>query len=253
MTGKVLSNIKRNNNTPSDLHTIRTHLRNCPLFESASNQLIDDFAAQAQLISCPAHSVLFMAEGPASRFYIVISGWIKLFKETLDGQDVVIDLAGAGQIIGEMALYNGGLTTSSAEAVESAVLISLPLNLLARALEENHALALSMLKTLAKDKRILNQEIEHLSTQTAAQRIGCFILRLVKGTASGPLHVNLPYDKALIAARLGMKPETFSRALARLREETGLKINGAKIELSDISILSEYCCIGCSSEFPCKE
>jgi CRP-like cAMP-binding protein len=56
--------------------------------------------------------------------------------------------------------------------------------------------------------------------------------------AEGPVELHLPIDKALIAARLGMQPETFSRALARLRSE-GVESVGDRVRVGDIARLRE--------------
>jgi hypothetical protein len=50
----------------------------------------------------------------------------------------------------------------------------------------------------------------------------------------------LPFDKSLIARRLGMKPETFSRALAKLRG-IGVETQGATVNVEDLDRLRAYC------------
>jgi CRP/FNR family transcriptional regulator, dissimilatory nitrate respiration regulator len=40
------------------------------------------------------------------------------------------------------------------------------------------------------------------------------------------VQLTLPIDKSLIARRLGMKPETFSRAPGALKSEVGLQVEG---------------------------
>ena len=106
---------------------------------------------------------------------------------------------------------------------------------------------------MAKARRHQDRELEHLVIQNAPQRIGCFLLRLTNQNETGPIKILLPYDKSLVAARLGMQPETFSRALMKLKDATGMEINGATILLSDIKQLIQFSCSACSSEFPCKD
>jgi CRP-like cAMP-binding protein len=90
--------------------------------------------------------------------------------------------------------------------------------------------------------------------QNAPQRIGCFLLRLANQTAlDNTITIHLPYDKTLVASRLGMQPETFSRALAKLKEKTGIRIKGATIEMESLNQLSDFSCAACSSSFPCKD
>jgi hypothetical protein len=65
--------------------------------------------------------------------------------------------------------------------------------------------------------------------------------------------LHLPYDKTLIASRLGMKPETFSRALAKLKEQTGIRIVGPTVYIDRLQTLVSYTCNHCSTHFPCDD
>ena len=110
-----------------------------------------------------------------------------------------------------------------------------------------------MLSAMARYRRRQDQELEHRTIQNAPQRIGCFLLRLTRQDAEGPVTIHLPYDKTLVASRLGMQPETFSRALAKLRDATGITVRGATIEMDSLDRLVRYSCAACSSEFPCQD
>jgi len=137
--------------------------------------------------------------------------------------------------------------------VEDADILSLSLSHLKSEIEKNSQLALNMLGDMARYRRRQDTEIEHLSTQNASQRIGCFLLRLTDQNKAGAVSIHLPYDKILLSARLGMQPETFSRALAKLREQTGIRVKGATIEMDSLEQLISYTCSACSSEFPCRD
>lgn len=184
---------------------------------------------------------------------MVQQGWIKLFRETLDGEQAIIDILPAGNLFGETALFENGTYAYSAEVIEQAQIIRFPLKTLQREIETNNQLALSMLKTMSRYRREQEMEIEHRTLQSAPQRIGCFLLRLIDQHKPGPINIHLPYDKTLLAARLGMQPETFSRALARLKDETGIEIKGSTIQARSFEQLSEYACSACSSGFPCSD
>lgn len=208
---------------------------------------------QSQHIAVEKGQLLFVHSSVADRFFIIFNGWIKLFRETLDGAQAVIDVLTTGHFFGEASIFQEGVYPYSAEAAESSELLSLPLSLLKTEIETNPKLAMAMLSSIAQQGSKQNRELEHRTLQNAPQRIGCFILRLADQQQSGPTAVHLPYDKNLVAARLGMQAETFSRALSKLKQETGININGATIEMNDISQLRDYSCSACSSEFPCKD
>jgi CRP-like cAMP-binding protein len=228
-------------------------LRNTPLFKSCSAAFFTTMDQQSQLLSLAKGQVLFVNGDPAERFYLIKSGWIKLFRETLDGAQAVVDILPERQIFGENASFNNDLYTYSAESAESSEVLSLPLAALKNELSKTPEFAMNMLRALTQKTGTQDKDIEHRTLQNAPQRIGCFLLRLTNQSDQGPVTLHLPYDKTLIAARLGIQPETFSRALSKLKEETGLKITGATIEIPCLSALSDYTCMACSSQFPCKD
>lgn len=233
--------------------TIKDLLKHNSLFETCDDTLLSKFASQSTLQSFDKGQVLFVHEEPAKRFYLITSGWVKLFRETLEGTQAVVDILSSNHLFGETSIFQDDTYAYSAEVVESAKIISLPLSLLKSEIETNPKIASAMLSTMARFRRQQDRELEHRVIQNAPQRIGCFLLRLTNQASSGAVKIHLPYDKSLVASRLGMQPETFSRALAKLKEATGLEINGSTIELSDIKQLIHFSCAACSSEFPCKD
>lgn len=198
----------------------------------------------------PRGHVVFMHEDKASKFYFIESGWIKLFRETFGGDEAILDVLPPGSVFGETAFCESGLYTYGAEVIEDCRIISYPLSVLEKETWENKDFTIAFLQHVAARGLARDKEIELRSVQNAPQRIGCFILRLCReqGNATS---LCLPWEKSLIAARLGMAPETFSRGLARLQKDTGIKIDGPVIEIPNIKALARYTCIACSSVFPC--
>lgn len=228
-------------------------LKNHPLFASCTPEQLERLTSKATIQAYPKGKVVFLHEESAEACYLIQSGWVKLFRETLDGDQAIVDILNENHLFGESAIFNDGLYAYSAEIVEKATLIRIPLPLLKSDIENNSNLAFSMLTIMARYRRHQDRELEHRTLQNAPQRIGCFLLRLADQKQTGPVKIHLPYDKTLVAARLGMQPETFSRALAKLRQETNLTIKGATIEMESLKILSDYSCSACSSDFPCKD
>ncbi len=232
---------------------IRKVLLSVPLFKSLQEDTLENLIRSASLNTHTKKKILFIHEEKAERFFLIKSGWVKLFRETLEGDQAVIDILPQGHLFGEMSVFEGGVYPYSAEVVDKSEIISLPTNILKSEMEKNHDFALAFLDVMAKYRNRQDNEIEHRVIQNAPQRIGCFLLRLEKEEKDGIVRIHLPYDKTLVAARLGMQPETFSRALSKLKKETGIRVQGAYIEMDSIDPLASYSCIACSSEFPCGD
>ena len=84
----------------------------------------------------------------------------------------------------------------------------------------------------------LVSQLEQLKAKTGAQRVAEFILELSDCT-KGSCVVTLPYDKVLIAGRLGMKPESLSRAFSKLKP-VGLRISKNHATIDDIERLRGF-------------
>ncbi len=232
---------------------IFTILQRRPMFQVCAEAFIQNLTSQSRIQTAPKGKLLFLNHDPADQFFIILKGWVKLFRETLDGAQAVVDILPAGHMFGETSVFENDSYSCSAEAIEPLEYITLPLSLLKAEIETNPKFALQMLTSMAHYRKQQEQELEHRTLQNAPQRIGCFLLRLTDQNAEGPVTIHLPYDKTLVASRLGMQPETFSRALAKLRDATGIKISGATVEVDNLEQLSGYSCAACSSEFPCKD
>lgn len=228
-------------------------IQNIPLFKGCDQTFFGTISSKSSIQKYDKGKMLFIHGEDADRFFIIKSGWVKLFRETLDGAQAVVDILTTNHIFGETSIFEDESYPYSAEIVEPAEIISLPISELKAEIESNNKLALSMLNSMAKYRRQQDNEIEHLSIQSAPQRIGCFLLRLADQSSEGTVKIHLPYDKTLVASRLGMQPETFSRALKKLKDKTGIQVSGATIEMDNLDQLVSYSCAACSSEFPCKD
>lgn len=232
---------------------ISNFLKNAPFFKSFPNDAIETISAQSHIINADKGKVLFVNEDPADRFYFIISGWIKLYRETIDGAQSIVDILTINQVFGETAIFQNDIYPFSAEAVEDSQIISLPMAILKSEIENTPKLAMDMMSSMARYRKQQDQEIENRTLKNAPQRIGCFLLRLIDQNKKGRVIITLPYDKTLVASRLGMQPETFSRALNKLKDYIDMDVKGSEIHIRNIDDLVNYACSACSSEFPCHD
>ncbi|MEM7198156.1 MAG: Crp/Fnr family transcriptional regulator [Pseudomonadota bacterium] len=238
---------------PDQKQDVTGILQRSLMFSDMGADILQPLVEAATLQIVPKGKILFVHEEKAEFFYVIVSGWVKLFRETLNGEEAVIDVRNSGHVFGEMAIFGHDFYDYGAEVVEPAVLVTIPLAILRRLVEANTQISMQIFRLMSQAHRLQIGELEHRSVQNAPQRIGCFLLRLCKPGDEGPITLHLPYDKTLIASRLGMKAETFSRALARLRRETGIRTNGGSVEIDAVSQLSQYSCAACSSSYPCQD
>jgi len=224
-----------------------------PLFRGVETEWLGAFADQAQILTHPKGKVIYLQDDRAESFYLIMSGWVKLFRETVHGDEAVVDVLTVGHVFGESSVFEEDCYATATQAVEDVRLLAMPTALLKTTIENSSIMARNMLRVMAQMRRAQSKEIEHLSLQSAPQRIGCFLLRLCPPDTSKPVTLHLPYDKTLLASRLGMKPETFSRALAKLKEHANLTISGPTVHIPNMQHLVGYTCSHCTESFPCED
>ncbi|TCS61783.1 Crp/Fnr family transcriptional regulator [Varunaivibrio sulfuroxidans] len=214
-------------------------LRQVPLFSSIPPVRLEDLLRDAALHEERCGTVLFLQGEPASHFYAVLSGWIKLYRQTSGGDEAVIEVLTSGESFAEAAIFESSVYPVSAETVSNVRFLAVPAAPFVREIENDNALAMHMLASMSRRLRAHVLAIEQLSVKTSSQRLGEFLLRLSRSDADSEV-LHLPYDKMLVAGRLGMKPETLSRAFAKLRE-IGIASNGTKVVIKDRVALQRYC------------
>jgi CRP-like cAMP-binding protein len=215
-------------------------LRGASLFSGLADEEIARFQDAAQTRSFKKGKILYLEDEPAEFFYVICGGWIKLFHTTQEGEEVIVDMLTAGHMVGESSIFEQSRHTSSAQIIEDTQLLSIPAKLLKDQIRLNPALALSMLSSMSRHHRRHYGAIALNAMQNAPQRIGCFLLRLCPVGKKKDIVFHLPYDKALIAYTLGMKGATFSRALNILRQKTGIRIGGTRVEIDSAEQLVKF-------------
>lgn len=191
-------------------------MRRTPLFgvlpREVSERLIEGPGARAY-----EKGVLLFQQGtPAEHCYFILEGWVKVFRSSADGHETVVHVFRQGEIFAEAVIFMGGRYPVSAETATSCRLLRLNGARLRDCISETPGLALSMLASASQHLKVLVSQLEQMKRLTAPQRLADFLLTLCTNETVA-CSIKLPYEKSLIANRLGMKPESLSRALAKLK------------------------------------
>lgn len=215
-------------------------LRGVSIFANLSDDEVACFQEATHTRSYKKGKILYLQDEPAEFFYIIRSGWIKLFHTLPEGEEVIIDMLTNGHMVGESAMFEHDCHTTSAQVIEDVQLLSMPSKILKEQICLSSALALNMLSSMSRHHRRHCGEIALNAMQSAPQRIGGFLLRLCPRDRVQKVVLHLPYDKTLIASTLGMKGPTFSRALKILRQKAGVRVNGTSVELDSVEQLAKF-------------
>ncbi|GJL98357.1 MAG: hypothetical protein DHS20C07_00370 [Methyloligella sp.] len=210
------------------------------IFSGLSRTSLQSLFQHAQVREFNKGKLLFLEGEQANRLYIILKGWIKLFKGTSSGDEAILQMLSAGDTIMETAVYLNLKFPVSAQVSEDATILSLPAPVIREQVKQNNILAVNLLSSMCYRSQNLIRQIEIARLKTVDERIGWFLLKVALDQKNHSKYLQLPYDKTTIASYLNMKRETFSRALKRLKQK-GFIIENDLIILPHEKALCEFC------------
>jgi CRP-like cAMP-binding protein len=208
------------------------------LLATAPESVVQAVLASARTRTFDRGATIFLQGERASAIYIVAEGWVKLYRIAPNGAEAVVSVFTNGSSFGEAVAFRHDTYPVAAEAVTDCTLIRIEADAFLRQIRANPEVAIAILSATFAHLHNLVGQVEQLKAQTGAQRVAEFLLELAS-CPDGACEVTLPYDKVLIAGRLGMKPESLSRAFARLKDQ-GVQIRQNVAMISDVGSLRDY-------------
>jgi len=224
--------------TPED----RAVLSKTPMLKLAPEHIREAVLAEAVIEEAPKKATLFNEGDPATCFYIVIRGWVSIYRLSADGKRANIGLFGPGESFGEAAMFLSMRFPVNGEVVENARLARMEARAMRRVIENDPAVAFALLGSMSRHLRGLVDQIASDRLLSADQRVARFLLNLHQGDGEAA-KVRLPCEKVVIASALGLTPEALSRAFASLRS-VGVEVSRRDISISDIARLRKLATAG---------
>jgi CRP-like cAMP-binding protein len=227
-------------------------VRDMPLFSGVTEQDRNDLIKSGHIRHCAKGQMLFAHGEPVTHFYIVIKGVFQLVRSNAEGHEKTIEVVKAGQTMCKAEILDSCRAHRvNAVPVEDSVVLEFPVSWLKESAKKYPVFALNLLSRIAHQAHQAEVEAEHQATMSAAQLVACFLQQLCVLYHFDPKGFELPYSKTLIASRLGMELETFSRTLAKLKEH-GITVEGTRVSIQDLSRIEHYVCGICSIADDCE-
>lgn len=213
-------------------------LRKMPLFKGLDDEAFGRLLCDAKVQKIARNEVIFVEGEPAVRLFLVLDGWIKLWRQSEDGHESVIGVFAEGESFAEAAIFDQKGYPVSAVAADDSRLLAISAASVLREFRQNPDYAINVVADLSRHMRLLVRQIEQLSVSSSTERLARFLVKLCPKDAEEAV-VRFPVEKALIAGRLGMQPETLSRGLAKLRK-IGVNTKGSMVTIDDVSALRKF-------------
>jgi len=200
---------------PANQHMIASRvLRDTvPGFDAMAEHVVDRVAALCTERRYQPRSVLYRTDAPADGLYFVLSGRVRVSRETR-GRSRVLHGEGAGGVLGEIPVLGEGAFPATAVATEPTCCAYLAVEAVERLLREEPAFVRWAMRRLAARARSLVQRIDELTATTVMVRVARHAL--ARAEASSPADFTLGVSQEALAAELDTAREVVVRALAAL-------------------------------------
>lgn len=210
-----------------------------PLFERLDARVHTRLDAITELLTAEADEELARQGEMPQYLHVLLEGQVALSSTAADGTTAVVEVVHPvghfvmASVLAELPYLMTARTVTRSRllAIDAAALMALA--------ETEPDLATTLLRSVSRDFRAMVRQVRDLKLRTAAQRLGCYLLALVTDGTATRADFRLPFDKGLLAARLGCRQENLSRAFAALRAY-GVETHGARVTLHDIPRLKDF-------------
>ena len=219
--------------------SVLLQLQFTPLFSGLLEADIRALIEGAHLMSLVHEHALYDQGDRVTDFYVVLDGHVELSVDS-GGRRSVVEVVRKGTVLGDAAMFGDGRFLMSARVLTGATVLAVPAASFLDKLETRFDIITHMLSTMSFRLRMLVRQIAELKLKTTAQRLGSFLLSQAEAE-EGRVTLRFPYDKRLVADELGMKPESLSRALAKLGKLGVESRPDNSVVIADIERLREFC------------
>lgn len=215
-------------------------IKNFPFLSDVQEDKLKLLLENAQVKKYKKGSVLLLEGDYPSAFYLILNGWVKLSKISFNGEESVIQLFSSGNTLIESSMILNTPSQVNIQTMAYSTLISIPVAAIKRLAENCQFFALNILNLLSKQLETLTSHIGNIRLKAAEERVGWFLLNLFSNNYAPSNVLQLPYNKGIIASYLGMKAETFSRALNDLKKK-GFQIKNNAVIMPNTKALCNFC------------
>ena len=217
-------------------------LASLPLFKELAPAELEPIAAGTAVLNVPRGEIIFNRGDPCEGFHLVVYGQVKLAFISAEGSEKVVEIVAPGYLFGEALMFMEKPYILMAQALADSMLLHISKSVVFAEIERDPKFARKMLAGLARRLHGLINDVEAYSLLSGAERVVGYLLRQDAHETGEPERyvVTLPTSKAIVASRLNVTPEHFSRILHDLAEAGLIAVEGRDVTILDPERLKSY-------------
>jgi len=209
-------------------------MRRIPFFRNVEAGQLDAMLRGAFLQRFPAHVELIQTGEPADFLHVVVEGTVEMFSGHRD-RETTLGVSGPGDSFILAAVLFDRPYLQSARALVSSRILMMPADAVRQAFAADAGFARAVAENLALAYRGVIKELKNQKLRSGLERLANWLL--THDAENGSLgHFDLPFDKKVLAGRLGMAPEVLSRSFAALGAYN-VVVQGPSVVIRDVTAL----------------
>jgi CRP/FNR family transcriptional regulator, transcriptional activator FtrB len=192
---------------------------------------------RAEIQMIPARTHLLKIGDVPEALYVLLDGLVQLVSTSQGSDSTVLLLRPPSFFVTAAVVQNDRLLTS-ARTLQPSRVLHIPAACVHALLAEKGAFTRAIIDDLCVQYRNTVRELTNLRTRNGFERLIAWIAAM-QARSNTPCEIRLPFDKGVLAARLGISPETLSRDLARLGA-LGVTVEGRTLRIAETSELRQW-------------
>jgi CRP-like cAMP-binding protein len=197
-----------------------------------------ELLAQAREAKAKKGEAIIRQGDDGNALIILLEGQARITVYSANGREIVLEYAGQGTVLGEIALLDGGVRTASVIAMGPLRYLILPRAVFEHVIASNHRIALRLMKELAARLRTANQTIETDRAYAAAPRLARFLLRLADDAAGGA-DAEIRLSQTELSLFAGISRENINRQLSLWQQDGIVAVSHGGVTITDREALED--------------
>jgi CRP-like cAMP-binding protein len=217
-------------------------LRKLPLLRRVAAEDRVRIAQVGRLKAYDRGARIFAEGDDANVFVLIVEGRVKIFKATPAGKEIILEIFGAGDPLGAVAVYEGSAFPASAMALEPTTTLQISRDDFCRLLEQHPPLVRGLMSSLTLRVAELTRRLAEMAGTRIETRFARLLLKLaheVGRPAEGGTFVPVPLTRQELADFTGTTIETAIRIMSRWQKDDVVRTQKDGFLLVDRRVLDD--------------
>ncbi len=202
---------------------VRDALREVPLFDSLDDGFIELIARLARVRTVGRNEVLFEQGEEGRELIVLLSGLLRVRAHTAEQhEDITLTVVVPGEVLGEMALLDGGVRSASVDAIEDSVVVTISRDVFTRLLREEPELSLAVMRSLVQRLRHTTEHVSDIAYLDLLRRLSKVLRQMAREhgeSVAGGTRIKVPLSLQILSGLVAARPQGVERLVTMLEKD----------------------------------